>query len=72
MHSSGVGWSNAGTNPEDRRTRELYLTEDGRSLIDRAFALALGHERDLCAELSDAERERYPPRPAKARKGARK
>jgi len=44
-------------NPEDRRTRELYLTEDGRSLVDRAFALAVGHERDLCAELSDAERE---------------
>jgi DNA-binding MarR family transcriptional regulator len=44
-------------NPEDRRTRELYLTDDGRSLIDRAFALAVGHERDLCAELNHEERE---------------
>jgi DNA-binding MarR family transcriptional regulator len=44
-------------NPQDRRTRALYLTAEGRELLERAFALALGLERDLCAELSDSERE---------------
>jgi DNA-binding MarR family transcriptional regulator len=44
-------------NPQDRRTRELHLTEAGRELLGRAFALAAGLERDLCAELSDSERE---------------
>jgi DNA-binding MarR family transcriptional regulator len=44
-------------NPEDRRSYALHLTEDGRSLLGRAFALAVGHERDLCADLSNDERE---------------
>jgi DNA-binding MarR family transcriptional regulator len=44
-------------NPHDRRTRALYLTAEGRELLERAFTLALGLERDLCAELSDSERE---------------
>jgi DNA-binding MarR family transcriptional regulator len=45
-------------NREDRRTRALHLTDDGRDLLDRAFTLALGHERDICADLSAEERER--------------
>jgi DNA-binding MarR family transcriptional regulator len=44
-------------NPHDRRTRALYLTSDGRELLERAFTLAAGLERDLCAELGDPERE---------------
>jgi DNA-binding MarR family transcriptional regulator len=44
-------------NPHDRRTRALYLTAEGRELLERAFTLALGLERDLCAGLSDSERE---------------
>jgi DNA-binding MarR family transcriptional regulator len=44
-------------NPLDRRTRALHLTEDGRELLGRAFSLAVGLERNLCAELSAAERE---------------
>jgi DNA-binding MarR family transcriptional regulator len=44
-------------NPHDRRTRALYLTTEGRALLERAFTLAFGLERDLCAELSDSERE---------------
>jgi DNA-binding MarR family transcriptional regulator len=44
-------------NPQDRRTRELHLTEAGRELLGRALTLAAGLERDLCAELSDSERE---------------
>jgi DNA-binding MarR family transcriptional regulator len=44
-------------NPRDRRTRTLYLTEQGRELLGRAFVLAAELERRLCAHLSDAERE---------------
>jgi DNA-binding MarR family transcriptional regulator len=44
-------------NPHDRRTRALYLTAEGGELLGRAFTLAVGLERDLCADLSDAERE---------------
>jgi DNA-binding MarR family transcriptional regulator len=44
-------------NPEDRRTRALHLTKNGRALLARAFTLAAGLERDLCAELSTAERD---------------
>jgi DNA-binding MarR family transcriptional regulator len=44
-------------NPRDRRTRTLYLTEQGRELLGRAFVLAAELERHLCAHLSDAERE---------------
>jgi len=44
-------------NPADRRARALYLTEEGRSVLARAFDLAVAHERDLCAGLSAEERE---------------
>ncbi|MGP0100567.1 MAG: MarR family winged helix-turn-helix transcriptional regulator [Solirubrobacteraceae bacterium] len=41
----------------DRRKRALYLTPEGRQLLERALELATGFERHLCARLSDAERE---------------
>jgi DNA-binding MarR family transcriptional regulator len=44
-------------NPEDRRTRELYLTGAGRKLLERAFAVAAEYERDLCADLDEQERD---------------
>jgi DNA-binding MarR family transcriptional regulator len=44
-------------NPDDRRTRELHVTDDGRALLGRAFVLAVELERDLCAQLSAGERE---------------
>jgi DNA-binding MarR family transcriptional regulator len=44
-------------NPRDRRTRTLYLTAAGHELLGRALALATELERDLCAQLSGAERE---------------
>ena len=44
-------------NPHDRRTRALHLTEDGRELLARAFVLADALERDICAQLTTAERE---------------
>jgi DNA-binding MarR family transcriptional regulator len=43
-------------NPNDRRTRALHLTEAGHDLLAQAFALAMGHERDLCAGLAPGER----------------
>jgi DNA-binding MarR family transcriptional regulator len=43
-------------NPLDRRARALHLTDDGRALLERAFALAVGFERELCEPLSEAER----------------
>jgi DNA-binding MarR family transcriptional regulator len=44
-------------NPADRRARALHLTAEGRTLLGRAFVLALEHEHDLCAGLSEEERE---------------
>lgn len=44
-------------NADDRRTRALHLTAVGRELLGRAFALAVGHERDLCSDLAGPERE---------------
>lgn len=44
-------------NPADRRARALHVTEEGRTLLDRAFVLAVEHERDLCADLSEEERD---------------
>jgi len=44
-------------NPADRRARALHLTDEGRELLGRAFVLAVEHERDLCADLSDEERD---------------
>jgi len=43
--------------PLDRRTRELHLTDRGRSLLERALALANDFEREMLAELSAHERE---------------
>lgn len=45
-------------NADDRRTRALHLTDNGRELLGRAFALALQHERKICADLTDADRDR--------------
>lgn len=45
-------------NPDDRRTRELHLTDNGRELLARAFSEAVAHEHDICADLSAEERER--------------
>jgi DNA-binding MarR family transcriptional regulator len=44
-------------NPNDRRARELHLTQDGHELLSRAFVLAAELERELCADLGSQERE---------------
>jgi DNA-binding MarR family transcriptional regulator len=43
-------------NPDDRRARALYLTDEGRKLLAAAFTLASELEAQLCAELSETER----------------
>jgi DNA-binding MarR family transcriptional regulator len=44
-------------NPRDRRARELYLTPGGIELLDSAFARAAALELELCAGMSEDERE---------------
>jgi DNA-binding MarR family transcriptional regulator len=44
-------------NPDDRRARELYLTEEGRKVLASAFKQASQLEQRLCAALSAAERK---------------
>ena len=44
-------------NPGDRRARALFLTLDGDQVVERAFEVAVEHERELCRELAPGERE---------------
>jgi DNA-binding MarR family transcriptional regulator len=44
-------------NPDDRRARALFLTPQGRELLERAFAVAVKHEQSLCRELTGEQRE---------------
>jgi DNA-binding MarR family transcriptional regulator len=44
-------------NETDRRARALHLTDAGGGILRRAFDLATAFENDLCAELSEEERE---------------
>ena len=44
-------------NQHDRRARELFLTEQGRDVLQRAFAIAVSHEQALSGDLSEEERE---------------
>lgn len=45
------------SNPDDRRARELYMTEKGRNVLRNAFILASELERRLCGGLSGDERK---------------
>src|SRR5262249_2165487 len=44
--------------PGDRRVRALYLTKDGRKLLDDARKLAMEHERELTKGMSAADQRR--------------
>jgi DNA-binding MarR family transcriptional regulator len=44
-------------NPADRRARALFLTDEGRELLGRAFRAAGEYERVLSQDLTGAERE---------------
>jgi DNA-binding MarR family transcriptional regulator len=45
-------------NPSDRRARALWLTADGRKLLDELMAVSREHEADICAGLSETDRRR--------------
>jgi DNA-binding MarR family transcriptional regulator len=45
------------TNPQDRRARALHLTDEGRALLEQAIGAAIGLEREICADLSESQRE---------------
>jgi DNA-binding MarR family transcriptional regulator len=42
--------------PADRRVRRLYVTAEGRRLLDRALEAAMAHEQRVSAPLSPGER----------------
>jgi len=44
-------------NPDDRRVRELFLTDKGRTLLERAFAEAVAYEAQVSGSLTAAERK---------------
>jgi DNA-binding MarR family transcriptional regulator len=44
--------------PVDRRSRRLYITSEGRHLVEDAWQLAAGFERRLCAGFSPDQRQR--------------
>jgi DNA-binding MarR family transcriptional regulator len=43
--------------PHDRRAHELFLTNQGRDVLQRAFAIAMSHEQLLTGDLNEDERE---------------
>jgi DNA-binding MarR family transcriptional regulator len=58
-HLERQGWLERIPDPNDRRTRHLHLTRRGRQVIDRATSLGAEWERQICAGLSDAERDQF-------------
>lgn len=51
-----LGLAERRRNPADRRSHTLYLTDNGRQMLVRAQAVALAHEDDLGAPLSQTQR----------------
>ncbi len=43
--------------PTDRRSRVLYMTSEGKKLLDRATSLAMGLETTICEGITSSERE---------------
>jgi DNA-binding MarR family transcriptional regulator len=54
----GAGLLERRDSPVDRRAHALYLTGDGRRLLDRLMQVSAAHEAQLCAGLTQAERHR--------------
>jgi DNA-binding MarR family transcriptional regulator len=44
-------------NPSDRRARALWLTAGGRKALDELMVVSRAHEADICAGLSERERQ---------------
>jgi DNA-binding MarR family transcriptional regulator len=43
--------------PSDRRAHALWLTRRGRKVLDKVMAVSREHEVDICAGLSEADRD---------------
>jgi DNA-binding MarR family transcriptional regulator len=53
-----AGYLERRSNPDDRRQYALYLTADGKELMQKLSRLARQHERALTAGLDESQRER--------------
>ncbi len=51
-----MGLAERRTRPEDRRSRSIYLTEEGERRLRRVQAVAAGLQRELFGALSEEER----------------
>lgn len=56
-HLEQQGWLERRPDPADRRTRQLHLTRRGGQVLDRATRLGDQWEHQICAGLSDTERD---------------
>jgi DNA-binding MarR family transcriptional regulator len=56
-HLEQQGWLERRLAATDRRTRQLHLTERGAQVLDRAMRLGAQWEQQICAGLSDTERD---------------
>jgi DNA-binding MarR family transcriptional regulator len=45
-------------NPSDRRAHALRLTRKGRRVLDQVMAVSREHEAEICAGLSESDRDR--------------
>jgi DNA-binding MarR family transcriptional regulator len=44
-------------NPDDRRSHALYLTDQGRARLSEAVRVSAGHDREIGASLTGAQRK---------------
>ena len=53
------GWVRREVNKDDRRARQLWLTEDGNATLDLAIPLVEELQADILLGLADDERKRF-------------
>jgi DNA-binding MarR family transcriptional regulator len=56
-HLEEAGFLERRPDPEDRRVRGLHLTRKGRTVLERAWKIAIDYETRLCAGINREERE---------------
>jgi DNA-binding MarR family transcriptional regulator len=56
-HLEKQGWLERRPDAADRRTRQLHLTDRGAQVLDEAIRLGAQWEQQICAGLSDTERD---------------
>ncbi|HWD23870.1 MAG TPA: MarR family winged helix-turn-helix transcriptional regulator [Acidimicrobiales bacterium] len=55
-HLESLGVLERRTHPLDRRSRTLYVTDEGNSTLRAAMQLAMEYEEHLCGDLTSTER----------------